>query len=215
MTNLFEIKICGVNDKNSMLAAIDAGADYIGLVFYKNSPRNLELPIAESLITFRNKKSKIVALTVDAKDEFIIEIKERISPDYFQLHGNETPQRCKEIRSNFNTPIIKGLGIRNKTNLEESTKSFENICDIMILDAPSSNLPGGNGKQFDWNILKGYNSKTKWMLAGGLDVNNVKDAIKSTKAPGIDVSSGVEISKGIKDPALIRNFITECRNING
>ena len=215
MTNLFEIKICGINDKNSMLAAIDAGADYIGLVFYKNSPRNLELPIAESLITFRNKKSKIVALTVDAKDEFIIEIKERISPDYFQLHGNETPQRCKEIRSNFNTPIIKGLGIRNKTNLEESTKSFENICDIMILDAPSSNLPGGNGKQFDWNILKGYNSKSKWMLAGGLNVNNVKDAIKSTKAPGIDVSSGVEISKGIKDPALIRNFIRECRNING
>lgn len=215
MTNLFEIKICGINDKNSMVAAIDAGADYIGLVFYKNSPRNLELPIAESLIPFRNKKSKIVALTVDAKDEFIIEIKERISPDYFQLHGNETPQRCKEIRSNFNTPIIKGLGIRNKTNLEESTKSFENICDIMILDAPSSNLPGGNGKQFDWNILKGYNSKSKWMLAGGLDVNNVKDAIKSTKAPGIDVSSGVEISKGIKDPALIRNFITKCRNING
>ena len=215
MTNLFEIKICGVNDKNSMLAAIDAGADYIGLVFYKNSPRNLKLPIAESLITFRNKKSKIVALTVDAKDEFIIEIKERISPDYFQLHGNETPQRCKEIRSNFNTPIIKGLGIRDKTNLEESTKSFENICDIMILDAPSSNLPGGNGKQFDWNILKGYNSKSKWMLAGGIDVNNVKDAIRSTKAPGIDVSSGVEISKGIKDPALIRNFISECRNING
>ena len=215
MTNLFEIKICGINDKNSMLAAIDAEADYIGLVFYKNSPRNLELPIAESLIPFRNKKSKIVALIVDAKDEFIIEIKERISPDYFQLHGNETPQRCKEIRSNFNTPIIKGLGIRNKTNLEESTKSFENICDIMILDAPSSNLPGGNGKQFDWNILKGYNSNSKWMLAGGLNVNNVKDAIKSTKAPGIDVSSGVEISKGIKDPALIRNFITECRNING
>ena len=215
MTKLFEIKICGINDKNSMVAAIDAGADYIGLVFYKNSPRNLELPIAESLITFRNKKSKIVALTVDAKDEFIIEIKERISPDYFQLHGNETPQRCKEIRSNFNTPIIKGLGIRDKTNLEESTKSFENICDIMILDAPSSSLPGGNGKQFDWNILKGYNSKSKWMLAGGLDVNNVKDAIKSTKAPGIDVSSGVEISKGIKDPALIRNFISECRNING
>ena len=215
MTNLFEIKICGVNDKNSMLAAIDAGADYIGLVFYKNSPRNLKLPIAESLITFRNKKSKIVALTVDAKDEFIIEIKERISPDYFQLHGNETPERCKEIRSNFNTPIIKGLGIRDKTNLEESTKSFENICDIMILDAPSSNLPGGNGKQFDWNILKGYNSKSKWMLAGGIDVNNVKDAIRSTKAPGIDVSSGVEISKGIKDPALIRNFISECRNING
>ena len=215
MTNFFEIKICGINDKNSMLAAINAEADYIGFVFYKNSPRNLELPIAESLIRFRNKKSKIVALTVDAKDEFINEIKQKIAPDYFQLHGNETPTRCKEIRSKFNIPIIKGLGIQDKTNLEENTKSFANICDMMILDAPSSNLPGGNGKQFDWNILKGYNSKTKWMLAGGINVNNVKDAVKFTKAPGIDVSSGVEISKGIKDPILIRNFITKCRNING
>ena len=215
MTNLFEIKICGINDKNSMLTAINAEADYIGLVFYKKSPRNIELVTAESLIRFRNKKSKIVALTVDAKDEFINEIKQKIAPDYFQLHGNETPARCKEIRSKFNTPIIKGLGIRDKTNLEENTKSFENICDMMILDAPSSNLPGGNGKQFDWNILKGYNSKSKWMLAGGINVNNVKDAVKSTKAPGIDVSSGVEISKGIKDPVLIRNFIRKCRNING
>ena len=215
MTNLFEIKICGIKDKNSMLTAIDSEADYIGLVFYEKSPRNLELVIAESLTTFRNKKSKIVALTVDAKDEFINEIKQKIEPDYFQLHGNETPARCKEVRSKFNTPIIKGLGIRDKTNLEENTKSFENICDMMILDAPSSNLPGGNGKQFDWNILKGYNSKTKWMLAGGLNLNNVEDAVKSTNAPGIDVSSGVEISKGIKDPVLIRNFITKCRNING
>ena len=215
MTNLFEIKICGINDKNSMLTAIDAEADYIGLVFYEKSPRDLELVTAEFLTTFRNKKSKIVALTVDAKDEFIYEIQQKIAPDYFQLHGNETPARCKEIRSKFNTPIIKGLGIRDKTNLEENTKSFENICDMMILDAPSSNLPGGNGKQFDWNILKGYNSKTKWMLAGGLNVNNVEDAVKSTSAPGIDVSSGVEISKGIKDPVLIRNFITKCRNING
>ena len=215
MTNLFEIKICGINDKNSMLTAIDNEADYIGLVFYEKSPRNLELVIAESLITFRNKKSKIVALTVDAKDEFINAIKQKIAPDYFQLHGNETPARCKEIRSKFNTPIIKGLGIRDKTNLKENTKSFENICDMMILDAPSSNLPGGNGKQFDWNILKGYNSKSKWMLAGGLNINNVEDAVKSTSPPGIDVSSGVEISKGIKDPVLIRNFITKCRNING
>jgi phosphoribosylanthranilate isomerase len=215
MTNLFEIKICGINDKNSMLTAIDAEADYIGLVFYERSPRNLELVTAEFLTTFRNKKSKIVALTVDAKDEFIYEIQQKIAPDYFQLHGNETPARCKEIRSKFNTPIIKGLGIQDKTNLKENTKSFENICDMMILDAPSSNLPGGNGKQFDWDILKGYNSKTKWMLAGGLNVNNVEDALKSTSAPGIDVSSGVEISKGIKDPVLIRNFITKCRNING
>jgi len=215
MTNSFEIKICGINDKNSMVEAVNSEADYIGFVFYNNSPRNLTLSLAKSLVTFRNKKSKIVALTVNAKDEFISEIKENISPDYFQLHGDETPERCKEIKSKFQTPVIKGLGIKDQDDLKKHTKNFENICDILILDAPSSNLPGGNGKKFDWNILKGYSSKSKWMLAGGLNVFNVNDAIKLTNAPAIDVSSGVEISKGVKDPKLIQNFIIKCRNFNG
>ena len=215
MTNSFEIKICGINDKNSMLEAVSSEVDYIGFVFYNKSPRNLTLSLAKSLVTFRNKKSKIVALTVNAKDEFISEIKENISPDYFQLHGDETPERCKEIKSKFQTPVIKGLGIKDQDDLKKHTKNFENICDILILDAPSSNLPGGNGKKFDWNILKGYSSKSKWMLAGGLNVFNVNDAIKLTNAPAIDVSSGVEISKGVKDPKLIRNFIIKCKNLNG
>ena len=215
MTNPFEIKICGINDKNSMVEAVNSEADYIGFVFYNMSPRNLTLSLAKSLVAFRNKKSKIVALTVNAKDEFISEIKENISPDYFQLHGDETPERCKEIKSKFQTPVIKGLGIKDQDDLKKHTKNFENICDILILDAPSSNLPGGNGKKFDWNILKGYSSKSKWMLAGGLNVFNVNDAIKLTNAPAIDVSSGVEISKGVKDPKLIRNFIIKCRNFNG
>ena len=215
MTNSFEIKICGINDKSSMVEAVNSEADYIGFVFYNNSPRNLTLSLAKSLVAFRNKRSKIVALTVNAKDEFISEIKENISPDYFQLHGDETPERCKEIKSKFQTPVIKGLGIKDQDDLKKHTKNFENICDILILDAPSSNLPGGNGKKFDWNILKGYSSKTKWMLAGGLNVYNVNHAIKYTNAPAIDVSSGVEISKGVKDPKLIRNFILKCRNFNG
>jgi len=215
MTNSFEIKICGINDKNSMLEAVNSEVDYIGFVFYNKSPRNLTLSLAKSLVTFRNKKSKIVALTVNAKDEFISKIKKNISPDYFQLHGDETPERCKEIKSKFQTPVIKGLGIKDQDDLKKHTKNFENICDILILDAPSSNLPGGNGKKFDWNILKGYSSKSKWMLAGGLNVFNVNDAIKLTNAPAIDVSSGVEISKGVKDPKLIRNFIIKCKNLNG
>ncbi|MDC1066806.1 phosphoribosylanthranilate isomerase [Alphaproteobacteria bacterium] len=215
MTNPFEIKICGINDKNSMVEAVNSEVDYIGFVFYNKSPRNLTLSLAKSLVPFRNTKSKIVALTVNAKDEFISEINENISPDYFQLHGDETPERCKDIKSKFQTPVIKGLGIKDQDDLKKDTKNFENICDFLILDAPSSNLPGGNGKKFDWNILKGYSSKSKWMLAGGLNVFNVNDAIKLTNAPAIDVSSGVEISKGVKDPKLIRNFIIKCRNFNG
>ncbi|MDA9914801.1 phosphoribosylanthranilate isomerase [Alphaproteobacteria bacterium] len=215
MTNSFEIKICGINDKTSMVEAVNSEADYIGFVFYNNSPRNLTLSLAKSLVAFRNKRSKIVALTVNAKDEFISEIKENISPDYFQLHGDEPPERCKDVKLKFQTSVIKGLGIKDQNDLTKNTKRYENICDILILDAPSSNLPGGNGKKFDWNLLKGYSSKTKWMLAGGLNVYNVNDAIKYTNAPAIDVSSGVEISKGVKDPKLIRNFILKCRNFNG
>ena len=112
MTNPFEIKICGINDKNSMLEAINSEADYIGFVFYSRSPRNLTLSLAKSLVNFRNKRSKIVALTVNARDEFISEIKKTISPDYFQLHGDELPERCKEIKSKLQTPVIKGLGIK-------------------------------------------------------------------------------------------------------
>jgi phosphoribosylanthranilate isomerase len=210
MTNSFEIKICGINDKSSMVEAVNSEADYIGFVFYNNSPRNLTLSLAKSLVAFRNKRSKIVALTVNAKDEFISEIKENIFPDYFQLHGDETPKRCEEIRSKFKIPIIKGIGVKDKKSLNNATKLYDNVCDIIILDAPSTMLPGGNGKKFDWGILKDYNPKVKWMLAGGLNIHNIYEAINLINPPAIDVSSGVEKSKGIKDPKLILNF---CRKM--
>jgi len=92
------------------------------------------------------------------------------------------------------------------------TRDFEDICDILILDAPSKNLPGGNGKKFDWDILKNYKSRKKWMLAGGLNIKNIEKAINITKASAIDISSGLEIRKGVKDPRLIENFIIKCKN---
>ena len=93
------------------------------------------------------------------------------------------------------------------------TKDFEDICDILLLDAPSETLPGGNGKKFDWDILKDFKSKKKWMLAGGLNIENIKEAIDITKAPAIDISSGLEIIKGVKEPKLIENFITKCKEL--
>lgn len=213
MSNNFEIKICGINDKLSMDAAIESKADYIGLVFYDKSPRNLSLSDAKKLLKNRNQHSKIVALTVNSDDDFIKDIEQNIKPDYFQLHGNETPLRCKEIKVKFEIPIIKGIGIKNKLDLTKANQDYENLCDILLLDSPSSILPGGNGEMFNWNIIKNCEPSKKWMLAGGLNINNIEKAVKISNPPAIDISSGVEISKGIKDPEMIKNFITKCRNI--
>ena len=213
MSNNFEIKICGINDKLCMDVAIESKADYIGLVFYDKSPRNLSLGDAKKLLKNRNQHSKIVALTVNSDDDFIKDIEQNIRPDYFQLHGNETPLRCKEIKVKFETPIIKGIGIKNKLDLIKANQDYENLCDILLLDSPSSILPGGNGEIFNWNIIKNCEPSKKWMLAGGLNINNIEKAVKISNPPAIDISSGVEISKGIKDPEMIKNFITKCRNI--
>jgi phosphoribosylanthranilate isomerase len=213
MSNNFEIKICGINNKLSMDAAIESKADYIGLVFYDKSPRNLSLDDAQQLLKNRNQHSKIVALTVNSNDDFIKDIKQNIKPDYFQFHGNETPLRCKEIKVKFEIPIIKGIGIKNKLDLIKANQDYENLCDIILLDSPSTILPGGNGEMFNWNIIKNCEPQKKWMLAGGLNINNIEQAVKISNPPAIDISSGVEISKGIKDPEMIKNFITKCRNI--
>ena len=212
MNNPFEIKICGINDEVSMNKALECRVDYVGLVFYENSPRNISINLSRKLLKLRNKFSKIVALTVNPTDEFLFEIKKKVSPDFIQLHGNENPRRCFCIKDKLNIPIIKGISVKNKLNLMKLTTDFEDICDILLLDAPSEVLPGGNGKKFDWNILKDYKSKKKWMLAGGLNIDNIREAIDITQAPAIDISSGVEIKKGVKNHKLIEDFIIKCRS---
>ena len=213
MNNLFEIKVCGINDKKSMNTALKYKVNYIGLVFYPNSPRNISINQSRELLQSRNKTTKIVALTVDPNDDFLFEIKKEIKPDYIQLHGNENPDRCRYIKKNLNIPIIKGINVKNKLNLMQLTTDFEDICDILLLDAPSEDLPGGNGKKFDWDILKDFKSKKKWMLAGGLNIQNIEKAIEITKAPAIDISSGLEVIKGVKDPKLIENFVIKCKEL--
>lgn len=213
MNNQIEIKVCGINDEISMQTAINCKVDYVGLVFYQASPRNISIKQSRKLLQLRNNVSKIVALTVNPDDDFLFEIKKSVKPDYIQLHGNEDPNRCMDIKKKFNIPIIKGVSIKNKLNLLKLVRAFEDICDILLLDAPSEDLPGGNGKKFDWNILKDFKSKKKWMLAGGLNIQNIKKAIEITRAPAIDISSGLEIVKGVKDPKLIENFMINCKKL--
>ena len=213
MSRSLEIKICGINDEYCMATALECEVEYIGLVFFKNSPRNVSIDFSKELLKNRNKYSKIVALTVNPDDNLISKIILNIQPDFIQLHGSETPDRCKEIKNEFNIPIIKGIGVKTREDLINSTKKFENYSDILLLDAPSMTLPGGNGSKFNWNILKDYDYKKTWMLAGGLQSNNVQEAIKITNPPAIDISSGVEVEKGIKSPKLIKDFVNICRNI--
>ena len=213
MSNVFEIKICGINDENCMSTAIECKVDYIGLVFYQDSPRNITIDYSKKLLYKRNKHSKIVALTVNPNDNLIKDLNKNIKPDYIQLHGNETPKRCQEIQVNFNIPVIKGVGITNKLDLIKAKDEYESFCDFMLLDAPSTKLPGGNGEQFDWDILKNYKSSKKWMLAGGLNINNIHRAVTKCNPPAIDISSGVEESKGKKSAKLIEEFVMKCRSI--
>ena len=213
MNNLFEIKVCGINDEISMNTALKCKVDYVGLVFYPNSPRNITFNLTKDLLKSRNKTTKIVALTVDPNDDFLNEIKKFVNPDYIQLHGNENSRRCFDIKNKLNVPLIKGMNVKNKIDLLRKSKEFEDICDILLLDAPSEALPGGNGKKFDWDILKDFKSKKKWMLAGGLNIQNIENAIDITKAPAIDISSGLEISKGIKDSKLIEEFVIKCKSL--
>ena len=213
MNNIFEIKVCGINDEISMNTALKCKVDYVGLVFYPNSPRNISINLSRQLIKSRNKITKIVALTVDPNDDFLNEIKKIINPDYIQLHGNENSRRCLDIKHKINIPLIKGINVSNKIDLLRKNREFEDICDILLFDAPSEDLPGGNGKKFDWDILKNFKSKKKWMLAGGLNIENIEDAIHTTRAPAIDISSGLEIKKGQKDPKLIKDFVIKCKSL--
>ena len=213
MNSLFEIKVCGINDEVSMNAALKCKVDYVGLVFYPNSSRNISINLSRELLKSRNNITKIVALTVDPNDDFLNQIKKNINPDYIQLHGNENSRRCLDIKHKINIPLIKGINVKNKIDLIRKNKEFEDICDILLFDAPSEALPGGNGKKFDWDILKDFKSKKKWMLAGGLNIENIENAIDITKAPAIDISSGLEIRKGLKDPQLIKDFVIKCKSL--
>ena len=208
-----KIKICGISDHCSMSIISNMNVDYVGLVFFKNSPRNISIEKAKSLIKYLNNTTKVVALTVNATDNFLRNIVNNLSPDYLQLHGEESPYRCFEIKKKFKTKIIKAISAKSSRSLNFELNKYKFISDKIIIDSPKDNLPGGNGKTFNWKFLKKGKKNINWLLAGGINLSNVSKAIKITKTKGLDISSGVEISKGVKSPRLIRSFVNKCRNI--
>ena len=208
-----KIKICGVSDIESMSTISNLNVDYVGLVFFEKSPRNISIEKAKSIIKNLNNSTKIVALTVNATNQFLRNIVTNLSPDYIQLHGKESPYRCFEIKKKFKTKIIKAISAKSSKNLNFEINKYKFVTDKIIIDSPKDHLPGGNGKTFNWKILKKEKKKIDWLLAGGINLSNVSKAIKITKTKGLDISSGVEISKGIKSSQLIKSFVKKCRNI--
>ena len=208
-----KIKICGISDHNTMTIISNLNVNYVGLVFFEKSPRNVSIEKAKSLINDLNNSTKIVALTVNATDKFLEKIVTNLSPDFLQLHGEESPYRCFEIKTKFKTKVIKAISAKSYKNLNFEINKYKFVSDRIIIDSPKDYLPGGNGKTFNWKLLRKDKKKIDWLLAGGINLSNVSKAIKITKTKGIDISSGVEISKGIKSPQLIRSFVKKCRNI--
>ena len=203
-----KVKLCGIRDKASLIAAYDS--DYIGFVFYQKSPRFITALEAKKLRKFMNPNQKLVGLFVNADVNLISYINDLLQLDIIQLHGEEDRVYIKKIKE-FKKPIIKAIPVSSYSDIKKS-KKYESLCDMILFDTKiNSNLSGGTGISFDWNLLRRYDSSINWILAGGLNISNVSEAINRTNANFIDISSGVEKSRGIKCPNKIKKFLDYIR----
>jgi len=207
------VKICGLKSPEALDVALEAGADMVGFVFFPPSPRNVGYESARVLGSRVRGRAQKVALSVDASDEQLAAAIEALKPDLLQLHGHETPERVVMVRTRFRLPVMKALPIAERADLSP-IRLYDKVADRLIFDASAprdATRPGGLGKPFDWRLLEGLNPGVPFMLSGGLDAGNVAEALRITRAPGVDVSSGVERAPGEKDFDKIRAFIRAAR----
>ncbi len=208
------VKICGLREPVHVAAAADAGATYVGFVFFAKSPRNLSVPDARSLALLVPDGVAKVALTVNATNAELDAVTASVPLDMLQLHGSESPERVAEIKARYGLPVMKAVGVAERGDLAQ-VDLFQTVADQILVDAKPPKdavLPGGNGLAFDWTLLLGRVWRRPWMLAGGLTPANVALAVRSTNARQVDVSSGVETTPGVKDESLIRDFIAAARS---
>jgi phosphoribosylanthranilate isomerase len=207
------VKICGLSTALTLDAALEAGADMVGFVFFSGSPRHIDWGTARALGRQAQGHATIVALSVDADDDTLRRIVDALSPDLMQLHGSETPARAKEIRELCARPTMKAIGVAARGDLAAS-ETYESVANYLLIDAKppkGAALPGGNGRPFDWSLTREFRPSISWLLSGGLDPDTVGAAIALSGARGVDVSSGVESAPGVKDPARIRAFVAAAR----
>lgn len=202
-----KVKLCGFTEKNSLSAAINSGCDFIGFIFYEKSPRYISVDSASNLAQIIPDKISKVAVVVDADFSFLEEIATKFTPDFFQFHGRENVNFLREVKNKFpKIKIIKAFRVVENKDLE-AVKNFEDVADLLLLDGASP----GSGKSFEWEILKNFSSKKDWFLSGGLNSNNIESAVKISGAKMIDISSGIEKSRGQKSSKLIYELMAKAR----
>ncbi len=209
------VKICGLSTRETLDVALDAGADMVGFVFFPPSPRHLSLEKARELGKQAKGRAVKVALCVDADDATLANIVEVLQPDILQLHGKETVARVRDIKQKFALQVMKALAVETAAD-RAHLPGYAAVADRILFDAraPSeATRPGGLGAVFDWHVLEKLDLRLPFMVSGGLHAGNVTEAVRVTRAGGVDVSSGVERAAGIKDPEMIRTFIRAARAV--
>lgn len=207
------VKICGLKTPDALDAALEAGADLVGFVFFPPSPRHVDDEAARALGERVGARAGKVALTVDADDALLERIVGALKPDMLQLHGKESPERVWALKARYGLPVMKAIPVETAGDLS-AVAHYRAAADRLLFDARApraATRPGGLGKTFDWILLQGLDPGLPYMLSGGLDAGNVAEALRITRAPGVDVSSGVEHAPGEKDPGKIRAFVRAAR----
>ena len=210
------VKVCGIRELEALEVSVECGVDYLGFVFFSKSPRNISASFYSKLARIVPKKVAKVGLFVDPDDQLIDEVLSEGQLDFIQLHGNEAPSRVLSIKEKFSLPIIKAFPITNEQDFE-CLKPYYDYVDKFLFDSrppKESSRPGGNAVAFDWRLMSQYSLQKPWLLAGGLNSGNLSDAVKQSGCKQVDVSSGVERSLGIKDPYLIKAFITLAKTLS-
>lgn len=207
------VKICGLTDHDAVAAAVQNGASHLGFVFFAKSPRNVAPWEAADLIDGVPDEVTIVGLFVDPTDDEINTVMQQVRLGLLQLHGSETPERVEALRQEFGLPVMKAVGVSSPEDLT-AAEAYVGVADMLLFDAKppkDADRPGGNAASFDWSIMKAWTDRTTpWLLAGGLTPDNVAEALETSGADGVDVSSGVESAPGEKDPDLIEKFLIAC-----
>ncbi|MCI2400296.1 phosphoribosylanthranilate isomerase [Aliiroseovarius subalbicans] len=212
MTDI-QVKICGLTTPGHVAAAAEAGARYVGFVFFPKSPRNVSPETAASLAAEVPLGVAKVALTVNADDALLDAITAQVPLDMLQLHGSESPARVAEVKARYGLPVMKAVGIADASDVAQ-IDAYAGVADQLLIDAKppkDADLPGGNGLSFDWRLVARKYWPCPWMLAGGLTPDNVSEAIRLTGARQVDVSSGVESAPGVKDARLMSDFIQAAK----
>ena len=207
-----DVKICGVRTPAILDAAVAAGANFVGLVFFEKSPRHLTVADARALATSARGHIKTVAVMVNPDDALVDLISAEVQPDVLQLHGSEAPERVATIKERTGRSIFKAIPVFDAADLAAAPR-YAGCADQILFDAKApagSDLPGGNGISFDWRILEAADAP--FAVSGGLDADNVAEAIRLSGAALVDVSSGVETAPGVKDERLISTFIHAARS---